>query len=91
MVLKMAISLQTIKQMVFKDIAAINGDILFMGVRDLTVKKQNGETKVISLPEDITIKAIETDNTSLITPRSYAVIGSVIEGGPAENNGPVGK
>ncbi|NND78140.1 MAG: RIP metalloprotease RseP [Flavobacteriales bacterium] len=70
-----------------KDINAINGDILFMGVRDLTVKKLNGEERSITLPEDITIKAIEANSTSLITPRSYSVVGSVTEGGPAEKNG----
>ena len=70
-----------------KDFGDMAEDILLFDLRDFKVQKADGETKDLRLPEDITLKMLETKTRALFSPRSYVVIGDIIEGSPAAEAG----
>lgn len=70
-----------------KNFSDMSEDILLFDLRKFTVQKPNGEQKELMLPEDITLKMLESKTKTLFTPRTYVVIGELAEDAPAEKAG----
>jgi len=65
----------------YKNYPDLNLDIMLFDVRELKVEKANGQVNTIKLPDNITNQMLDKGVRVLFSPRSYAVIGEIQEGG----------